>query len=328
MDAWGFTYKTYLVWVKPQMGMGNYFRVSHEHVLFGVRGGLHTQNELHKLSWFTADRQQHSAKPDTFLRHLLEESSPGPGLEMFARTEGAHPLDFPVLFNGQPTATSEEGRTMKGQATKIHVGDVEVIPERDRAIRQPWVRQLARTWDSLKQGVIILNDRQDGRLPFVVVGQHRVLAARQAHGDRYVLDALLFTGLTRADESGIWIGNDVDRRNAAPLDVWRQMLEARRPEALEIDTILNKHDLQMIGGSGQGAIGCPIAVQQAHRKGILNDVLSVCRAAWPMPVMVARAWQSAVITGLTAVLSEHPTMDQDALAQKLSKVRRTATSSP
>jgi len=36
MEAWDFTYKTYLVWVKPQMGMGNYFRVSTELVLFGV----------------------------------------------------------------------------------------------------------------------------------------------------------------------------------------------------------------------------------------------------------------------------------------------------
>ena len=43
MEAWGFEYKTYLVWVKPQMGMGNYFRVSTELVLFGVRGGMRTR---------------------------------------------------------------------------------------------------------------------------------------------------------------------------------------------------------------------------------------------------------------------------------------------
>ena len=43
MEAWGFTYKTYLVWVKPQMGMGNYFRVSTELVLFGVRGDMRTR---------------------------------------------------------------------------------------------------------------------------------------------------------------------------------------------------------------------------------------------------------------------------------------------
>lgn len=84
LEAWGFTYKAHLVWVKPQMGMGNYFRISHEHVLFGVRGKLATQTK-NTLSWFSADRGRHSAKPESFY-DLVESSSPGPYMEMFART--------------------------------------------------------------------------------------------------------------------------------------------------------------------------------------------------------------------------------------------------
>ena len=38
--AWGFHYKSCLVWIKPQLGMGNYWRVSHEYLLLGVRGNL------------------------------------------------------------------------------------------------------------------------------------------------------------------------------------------------------------------------------------------------------------------------------------------------
>ena len=83
MEAWGFTYKAHLVWVKPQMGMGNYFRISHEHVLFGVRGKLPTQTK-NTMSWFQADRTRHSAKPEAFL-DLVENSSPGPYLDMFSR---------------------------------------------------------------------------------------------------------------------------------------------------------------------------------------------------------------------------------------------------
>ena len=30
MRAWGFEYKSCLVWAKPQIGLGNYWRVSHE----------------------------------------------------------------------------------------------------------------------------------------------------------------------------------------------------------------------------------------------------------------------------------------------------------
>jgi N6-adenosine-specific RNA methylase IME4 len=83
MDAWGFTYKACLTWCKPQIGMGNYFRNSTEHVYFGLKGSLPT-NANNVPTWFVADRTRHSAKPECFY-DLVEMSSPGPRLEMFAR---------------------------------------------------------------------------------------------------------------------------------------------------------------------------------------------------------------------------------------------------
>lgn len=83
MHAWGFEYKTYLVWIKPQMGMGNYFRVSTELVLFGIRGGMRTQARDIK-NYFEAKRGKHSSKPPAF-HDLVEKASPGPYLELFSR---------------------------------------------------------------------------------------------------------------------------------------------------------------------------------------------------------------------------------------------------
>lgn len=83
MEAWGFEYKTYLVWVKPQMGMGNYFRVSTELVLFGVKGGMRTQHRGLK-NYFDYKRAKHSAKPPQF-HDLVQQASPGPFLELFSR---------------------------------------------------------------------------------------------------------------------------------------------------------------------------------------------------------------------------------------------------
>jgi N6-adenosine-specific RNA methylase IME4 len=40
IDAWGFKYKSCFVWAKDKLGMGNYWRVSHELLLLGVRGKL------------------------------------------------------------------------------------------------------------------------------------------------------------------------------------------------------------------------------------------------------------------------------------------------
>jgi N6-adenosine-specific RNA methylase IME4 len=89
LAAWGFIYVTNLVWSKPQMGMGNYFRVGHEHVLFGRRGKLRT-NSRSLSTVFVADRQRHSEKPDLFY-DIVEIASPPPYLDMFARRRRLSP---------------------------------------------------------------------------------------------------------------------------------------------------------------------------------------------------------------------------------------------
>lgn len=65
-------------------GLGNYYRGSTEHVLFGVRGSLGLLRS-DVGTWFGAQRPgQHSAKPPDFYQ-MIETCSPGPWLEMFAR---------------------------------------------------------------------------------------------------------------------------------------------------------------------------------------------------------------------------------------------------
>jgi N6-adenosine-specific RNA methylase IME4 len=83
LDAWGFEYRTMLTWVKPQIGMGLYWRSVTEHVLFATRGRLETQrNDLRNC--FEASRGRHSEKPDLFYE-LVEQASPGPYVDLFAR---------------------------------------------------------------------------------------------------------------------------------------------------------------------------------------------------------------------------------------------------
>lgn len=83
-DAWGFTYKTNLVWCKPQgIGTGHYWRNAHEILLLGVRGHC-TANKKLMPSWIQTARDSHSAKPER-VRDLVEQLSPGPYLELFGR---------------------------------------------------------------------------------------------------------------------------------------------------------------------------------------------------------------------------------------------------
>jgi N6-adenosine-specific RNA methylase IME4 len=83
LEALGFRYVSCAVWVKPSIGIGQYLRLRHEPLLFGVRGRLHTQDRGVD-SVIEAPRSRHSEKPEEAYRRI-ERVSPGPRLEMFAR---------------------------------------------------------------------------------------------------------------------------------------------------------------------------------------------------------------------------------------------------
>jgi len=93
MAAWGFAYKTNLVWYKVRKdggpdgrGVGFYFRNVTELVLFGVRGSLRTLAPgRRQTNVMLSRKQEHSRKPDA-LYDIVEACSPGPYLELFART--------------------------------------------------------------------------------------------------------------------------------------------------------------------------------------------------------------------------------------------------
>jgi N6-adenosine-specific RNA methylase IME4 len=86
MAAWGFKYKTNMVWVKSQIGTGSYFRGQHELLLLGVKGDVHPPEESKRLpSVLFADTQRHSEKPEEVYT-IIEHMYPGRRyLELFAR---------------------------------------------------------------------------------------------------------------------------------------------------------------------------------------------------------------------------------------------------
>lgn len=88
MNAWGFEYKTCMVWVKDQIGMGYYARQKHEILLIGARGGLELPDpSIRPESVFFAPRTEHSEKPEQ-VYEIIETMYPTYNkLEMFARAE-------------------------------------------------------------------------------------------------------------------------------------------------------------------------------------------------------------------------------------------------
>jgi N6-adenosine-specific RNA methylase IME4 len=93
LKAWGFEYKSNLIWYKirkdggpDRRGVGFYFRNVTEVILFGVKGknartldaGRRQENII------VSQKREHSRKPDEQYK-IIESCSPGPYLELFAR---------------------------------------------------------------------------------------------------------------------------------------------------------------------------------------------------------------------------------------------------
>ena len=93
MDAWGFNYKSNIIWHKIRKdggsdgrGVGFYFRNVTEILLFGVRGknARTLAPGRSQVNMIESRKREHSRKPDEQY-DLIEACSPGPYLELFAR---------------------------------------------------------------------------------------------------------------------------------------------------------------------------------------------------------------------------------------------------
>ncbi len=93
LQAWGFNYKSNIIWQKIRKdggpdgrGVGFYFRNVTEILLFGVRGknARTLKPGRTQVNIMCTRKREHSRKPDEQFE-LIESCSPGPFLELFAR---------------------------------------------------------------------------------------------------------------------------------------------------------------------------------------------------------------------------------------------------
>jgi N6-adenosine-specific RNA methylase IME4 len=93
MAAWGFTYKSNIVWHKIRKdggsdgrGVGFYFRNVTEIILFGIRGkkARTLAPARRQVNYLATRKREHSRKPEEQYE-IFEKCSPGPRIELFAR---------------------------------------------------------------------------------------------------------------------------------------------------------------------------------------------------------------------------------------------------
>jgi N6-adenosine-specific RNA methylase IME4 len=145
MAAWGFNYKSNLVWHKIRKdggpdgrGVGFYFRNVTELILFGVRGkNARTLGPgRSQVNFLSSQKREHSRKPDEQYP-LIEACSPGPFLEMFARG----PRKGWTVWGNQsdeyaPTWNTYSNHSQSSNSVKPHHQKMVPLPAREPRLRR------------------------------------------------------------------------------------------------------------------------------------------------------------------------------------------------
>jgi len=91
MKAWGFEYKTHAIWDKEWIGMGYWFRGTHELLLVGVKGSFSPPKPTERIASIIKEkRTSHSKKPSKIRNFIFSWFPNCNRIELFARekTEG------------------------------------------------------------------------------------------------------------------------------------------------------------------------------------------------------------------------------------------------
>lgn len=121
MSAWGFRYVSNIIWAKRRKdggpdgrGVGFYFRNVTEILLFGVKGSMRTLSPgRSQVNMIETRKREHSRKPDEQY-NLIENCSPAPYLELFAR----HPQSNWTVWGDE----SSEDQAPRGKVHKGYAG--------------------------------------------------------------------------------------------------------------------------------------------------------------------------------------------------------------
>ncbi len=84
VEAWGFEWKTVLVWNKKKMGLGWWLRSKVEFCILAAKSTKKRVTPRSYTTYLEAPYRGHSVKPDEIIP-MIEALSPAPRLELFAR---------------------------------------------------------------------------------------------------------------------------------------------------------------------------------------------------------------------------------------------------
>jgi uncharacterized protein DUF6551 len=202
----------------------------------------------------------------------------------------------------------------------VRLGDLIVDTHVQRNVSATRVDEIARDFDMSYWGTIIVSERADGNI-HVLDGATRRGAGLKVEGQDFMVPALVYTGLTVAQEADMFIRFNNTKR-IPPQDMFRVQLVAGDPEKVEIDRIAKATGWEV--GRSISAIRAVEDIYSGKAGG-----RSIKDGPYPVALMQALAvsaetWghdkdsaNGHILKGLGAVFLRHPDVDPARLSARL-----------
>ena len=204
----------------------------------------------------------------------------------------------------------------------VRIAEMMRIPGGNRSVTESQVVKLMRIWNDDSVGVFTLSLRSDGAY-YILNGQHRHEALLRAGRGRESFPAEIHEGLSLREELQVCKELNANQKSWTAVDFFKMDKELGRPEAIELEGIVNKYglELNLIDGRREGgklsAIGALRKIYSQYQPGTLDDVLMILTKSFG----TQEGFTGEVMLGITSFLAiyrDDPNYSHSELIRSLS----------
>lgn len=164
--------------------------------------------------------------------------------------------------------------TMEKHLQWIPVNQMRVSPQAQRDLNQAWVDHIAANLDPEHLGNPTVSHRS-GHF-WIIDGQHRVAAVREALGEDQTMQCWIYKDLTEEQEAEVFLKLN-NTRSVDTFSKFRIGVKAGRDEECDIDRIVRAQDLRVSRESVDGAVRAVGTLRRVYRNGGPNGLARTLR---------------------------------------------------
>lgn len=182
-------------------------------------------------------------------------------------------LDGKVVVNGQSPEI---------QIVRLDTLRMDYSYQRDPKLSMTKVRRMIADWSPLAANTLIVNIRANG-VPYCVDGGHRVIAMELLDIAQWA--CWVFHDLTVKEEADIWNKVNGNRTTPRPFQLYRSLLTAQNPLALQVQQVLDQVGIRVVKSSDSpntlAAISSVMQIADRLGPNHLTATLNFLRLSWP-----------------------------------------------